>query len=105
MAAPTGTTPRGSLTPARPRAPLDSVLEVPYSTQPQHQGFVDLSIKSATRRAFVGANLETHFVMRLCQTLQKLRECWQAGRREESPTHVPSFLPTSWAAVPYGVVA
>lgn len=40
--------------------------EVPYLTQRQHQGLVDLSVYFAAGRAFAGAKLPKRLVVRLC---------------------------------------
>lgn len=40
--------------------------EVPYLTQRQHQGLVELSVYFAAGRAFAGAKLPKRLVVRLC---------------------------------------
>lgn len=51
------TAPPGSLAPLHPGAPRIPALEVPYLTQPQHQGIAELSVTFAARKVFVGAKL------------------------------------------------
>lgn len=51
------TAPPGSLAPLHPGAPRIPALEVPYLTQPRHQGITELSVTFAARKVFVGAKL------------------------------------------------